>query len=435
TGLAGSGWTCTLATLTCTRSDVLAAGASYPPITLTVTVAVNAPPSITNVAVVAGGGDASPGNNTANDPTVISPLPDLAIAKTHSGNFTPGQIGATYTLTVSNVGAGPTSGAVTVTDTLPSGLTATGLAGSGWTCTLATLTCTRSDVLAARASYPPISLTVNVAANAPPSITNVAVVAGGGDATPGDNTSSDPTVISPLPDLAIAKTHSGNFTPGQIGATYTLTVSNVGAGPTSGTVTVTDTLPSGLTATGLAGTGWTCTLATLTCTRSDVLAAGASYPPITLTVNVAVNAPPSITNVAVVAGGGDASPGNNTGNDPTVISPLPDLAIAKTHSGNFTPGQNGATYTLTVSNVGAGPTSGTVTVTDTLPSGLTATGLAGSGWTCTLATLTCTRSDVLAAGASYPPITLTVNVAANAPPSITNVAVVAGGGDASPGNN
>src|SRR5204863_9853597 len=63
-----------------------------------------------------------------------------------------------------------------------------------------------------------------------------------------------PTVISQLPDLSITKTHSGNFTQGQIGATYTLTVSNVGAGPTSGTVTVTDTLPSSLTATGLAGT-------------------------------------------------------------------------------------------------------------------------------------------------------------------------------------
>src|SRR2546428_13119002 len=32
---------------------------------------------------------------------------------------------------------------------------------------------------------------------------------------------------------------------------------------------ISDTLPSGLTATGLAGTGWTCVLATLTCTRSD----------------------------------------------------------------------------------------------------------------------------------------------------------------------
>src|SRR2546423_1317765 len=100
-----------------------------------------------------------------------------------------------------------------------------------------------------------------------------------------------------------------------------------------------------------------------------------------------------MTNVAVVAGGGDARPGNNTGNDPTVINPLPDLAIAKTHSVNSSTGQNGGSDSVCITNVGAGPPSGTVTVTDTLPSGLTATGLAGTGWTCTLATLTCTRSD------------------------------------------
>src|SRR5436309_1850614 len=117
----------------------------------------------------------------------------------------------------------------------------------------------------------------------------------------------------------MTKTHTGNFKQGQIGATYTLNVSNGGAGPTSGTVTVTDTLPAGLTATGLAGTGWTSTFATLSCTRVCALDVGASYPPITLTVNVAVNAPPSITNVAVVAGGGDATPGNNSDDDPTVI--------------------------------------------------------------------------------------------------------------------
>src|SRR5262249_59270737 len=45
----------------------------------------------------------------------------------------------------------------------------------------------------------------------------------------------------------------------------------------------------------------------------------------------------------------------------------PDPTITKTHTGNFSRGQTGATYTLTVSNVGFGPTSGTVTVTDTLP--------------------------------------------------------------------
>jgi hypothetical protein len=92
----------------------------------------------------------------------------------------------------------------------------------------------------------------------------------------------------------------------------------------------------------------------------------------------------------------------------------------------------GAFYTLTVGNVGNAPTIGTVTVTDTLPAALTATGLTGPGWTCDVPSVTCTRSDTLAIGGTYPPITLTVNVAANAPAVVINTATASGGGDPSP---
>jgi hypothetical protein len=107
----------------------------------------------------------------------------------------------------------------------------------------------------------------------------------------------------------------------------------------------------------------------------------------------------------------------------------PVLGITKTHTGNFTQGQSGATYTVTVSNgASAGPTNGTVTVTDTIPTGLTLVSMAGTGWTCV--TSSCTRSDVLTAGASYPAITVTVNVASSAPGSVTNAVSVSGGGSA-----
>ncbi len=107
----------------------------------------------------------------------------------------------------------------------------------------------------------------------------------------------------------------------------------------------------------------------------------------------------------------------------------PVLGITKTHAGNFTQGQSGATYTVTVSNgVGAGPTNGTVTVADTIPTGLTLVSMAGTGWACV--TSSCTRSNVLVAGASYPTITVTVNVASNAPASVTNAVSASGGGSA-----
>ena len=102
--------------------------------------------------------------------------------------------------------------------------------------------------------------------------------------------------------------------------------------------------------------------------------ANASYAAITVTVNVAANAPASVTNNAAVSGGGELNTANDTASDPTTITPVADLMITKSHSGNFVQGQTGATYSITVTNAGAGPTKGVVTVTDTLPVGLTATG-------------------------------------------------------------
>src|SRR5208282_661277 len=75
--------------------------------------------------------------------------PGLIVGKTHAGNFRQGQMGASYLITVSNQGQVATSGAVMVTDNLPSGLTATAINGAGWACALDTLTCARSDALAA----------------------------------------------------------------------------------------------------------------------------------------------------------------------------------------------------------------------------------------------------------------------------------------------
>ncbi|TDT94085.1 putative repeat protein (TIGR01451 family) [Streptomyces sp. 846.5] len=108
----------------------------------------------------------------------------------------------------------------------------------------------------------------------------------------------------------------------------------------------------------------------------------------------------------------------------------PVLSVMKTHDGDFTRGRTGI-YTITVSNAaGASPTDATpVTVADTLPTGLTATGLdGGPSWTCSLGTLSCTRTDVLNPGQSYAPITLTVDVAPSAPDEVTNTATISGGG-------
>ena len=161
------------------------------------------------------------------------------------------------------------------------------------------------------------------------------------------------TVSSPVgPDLAIAKTHSGNFSQGDVGDTYTIIVTNVGNTASSGTVTVADALPAGLTATDISGTGWTANLGSLTCTRSDALAVGAAYPPITLTVTVSSNASASVTNTATVSGGGESNPANNTVDDLTAInaamlfvSPSSEFDFDGIEGGPFSPSSQ--IYSLT----------------------------------------------------------------------------------------
>jgi uncharacterized protein (TIGR03437 family) len=134
---------------------------------------------------------ANRGSNNVSVLLGLAPAPDLSIGLTHAGNFAQGQSGGTYAITANNVGYAPTTGAVTVTDSLPSGLTATSISGAGWTCVLASLTCTRSDSLARFASYPAITLTVSVAADAPSGVINTIAVSGGGETNTANDVASD----------------------------------------------------------------------------------------------------------------------------------------------------------------------------------------------------------------------------------------------------
>lgn len=133
-------------------------------------------------------------------------------------------------------------------------------------------------------------------------------------------------------------------------------------------------------------------------------------------------------------GSGSSSGSGSTGPSTADPPPPPSLNVSLAHSGNFMDGEQGATYAVTVSNVGKVPTDGTATVvTDTIPSGLMLVSMSGSGWSCV--SNSCTRSDVLPSEQSYPPITVTVNVAADASSPVTNWVSVSGGGSASANGN
>ena len=127
-----------------------------------------------------------------------------------------------------------------------------------------------------------------------------------------------------LPVWQIVSAHTDSFGQGEVGASYTITVTNAGPNSTAGTVTLSDTLPSGLTATAISGTGWTCTLSSLTCTRSDALAAGGSYAAVTVTLNVASNAPATVTNRVSVSGGSGVAA---SATDSTTVTSGPPVTI------------------------------------------------------------------------------------------------------------
>ena len=140
-----------------------------------------------------------------------------------------------------------------------------------------------------------------------------------GAATHGRSAWEISTAPVTVPDLTITKSHTGNFTQGTTGV-YNIVVTNSGTGSTTGTVTVTDVLPGGMTLASFTGTNWTCTgTTTVTCTSTQVVTAGNPFPTIALTVNVPLGAPATVTNTATVAGGGETNTTNNTANDPTTI--------------------------------------------------------------------------------------------------------------------
>ena len=125
--------------------------------------------------------------------------------------------------------------------------------------------------------------------------------------------------------------------------------------------------------------------------------------------------------VAVGCGSGSSYGGGGNGGG------SPSLGATVASQGSFSSGEQGAAYTIAVSNKGTAATSGTVTVVDP-PTGFTVTAMSGVNWTCTLSTTTCTYSTSVGAGQSFPAIIVTGNVAATIGTPVTIPISLSGGG-------
>ncbi len=434
----GAGWTFAHSNgiVTAGHTGVLAANANTS-FTLTVLVGQAAFPQVTNVAAVIDGGDVTPGNNRDTDTVPVLGAPNLTIDKRHTAAFVAPGAG-TYTMVLTNIGTLPTSGTITVRDTLPAGLTFTSGTGAGFTVGAAgsIVTATTNAVIAAGDSAK-FDVVVAVAQSAVPAVTNAAVVSGGGDITPIDNRDVDPTPVSGTPDLAIDKTHAGTFTPGLL-TNWRIEVRNVGTVATTGATVVRDTLPAGVTFASANGTGWTFAVTgpVVVATHGGTIAANATT---FFLVNVrpTAQAVPSVTNAATVTTPGDGNPGNDRDTDTAPVNALPDLALFKRHAGTLAV-DGTTTYTLTVRNVGAGPTFDISTVLDTLPIGVTylRTPEGDAGWTVGSfgRIVSGQYTPVLAPGDSAS-FTFVAAISAAAAPEAINTAVVTTPGDGNPTND
>jgi uncharacterized repeat protein (TIGR01451 family) len=175
------------------------------------------------------------------------------------------------------------------------------------------------------------------------------------------------------PQLSVTTSHAGNFTAGT-NASYAFDVHNSG-GALSGTTTLGDTLPTGLTYISGIGTGWTCGAVgqVVTCTSGTPIAAGASLPPLTLNVAVAGSAPGSVDNVATIAHSTLEGGNSHAGNIDTTTILHPDLsgssiAVLDLNGGDAVPGDT-LRYTIAL-NESVGASAGSIAAGGNLPAGV-----------------------------------------------------------------
>ncbi len=333
-----------------------------------------------------------------------------------------------YTLAVNNAGPNPAVATV-VTDTLPTGTTFVSASGSGWVCSAIAqvVTCNRPSNLANGASAPVINVVTRVTGAISGTVTNaVTVTSSTGDPEPNNNTTTEDTEITVGADTSITKVVTPSPVVASSAATFTLRPRNAGPFDAS-TVTVTDVVPAGFTIDSVVGGAWTCGTAgnTVTCTRAT-LPVGATDD---IAINVTAPAAGAFTNTATIAAvTADPQNGNNSGSlSGTAAADGADLAISKSKSPNPVAQNSPTASTIGVHNNGPRPTSGVITVVDTLDAGESFDSFAGANWNCVHSgatpggVVTCTFSGApLASGGNTS--SLTINTIATNAGSLSNSA-------------
>ena len=434
--------------------------------------------------------------------------PDIVATKSVSptGNVKPGDT-LTYTVEIQNNGTAPAV-VLTFSDALPTGTTyvassatlnGTNLAAAAYPFTtpytISGRTASSGAIKAGNANRATVTYQVKVnTTSTPVSVVNTAVI-NYLDAPSGGITSNSTTntVVSPVDgyksvQLTTDADSSGTITEGDT-VTWTVSYKNTTTAAIT-SVQMNDTLPTGVSiaATGgqtvtVSGTGTAATkntlytgaaagaLSNLLATSATLGASGTISVSIPVTINSGFTG--DISNQATATGSSIPTAGTLTDNvdstttglpagitvpagsvvqtattaiDPTtltVVPPTPNLRLTKSAPSQAQAGA-ATTYTMTVGNVGRVTTSGTITVVDALPTGvsvnggasgsLTLSGAQGANWTCNSdgsspQTITCVSTATIAASSGTSVFSFNVNVGATVMTNVINLAKVFGGND------
>jgi uncharacterized repeat protein (TIGR01451 family)/fimbrial isopeptide formation D2 family protein len=346
--------------LTCDFGD-MANGASKS-ITLTGTADKSTCPSISNTAVVDSAVNADDSNDSSTAQITVN-CGEIDIEKTPDNGMVYAGDTATFTLVVTNKGAGTAKG-VAVTDQLPD------VSGT-WTddnehCSVDAsnlLTCSLGD-MAAGASVT-IKVSTTVTASDCGELSNPEANA----TTTNDGSDTDAGKITVLcPDVSVVKTTSTPEVNAGDQVSYSITVTAGGTGDSTN-VSLTDPLPAGVNWSedsadcSISGGVLSCSFGTLKSGEQRT---------VNLTGSAGADVCGTLENTASVSATVDVNRENNVSGPVEITVNCPDVQIVKTGSGEVSANDK-VSYTLTVSNIGDGDAYG-VEVSDILPA-------VSGGWT------------------------------------------------------
>ncbi len=361
--------------------------------------------------------DTDSADNAASAETTVTAAADLSLTKSDSPDPVLAGGELTYTLGVHNAGPQDATG-VSLSDTLPAGVTFVSATPTQGSCSEAsgTVTCALGTI----ASGADAGVEVKVTPQAAGTITNQASVTSDlADPDSADASASEDTTVKVSADLALTKGDSPD--PALAGEliTYALSASNSGPADAAG-VTLTDTLPAGVTFVSATPTQGSCSEAsgTVTCALGTIADQGTAD----VEIKIRRFTPGTITNEASLTSDAlDPVSSNDSASASTTVNAAANLSLTKTDSPDPVLAGELLAYTLTAHN--AGPQDATaVTVTDTLPGGVTFDSATPSQGSCSQAAgiVDCALGTIADEGTA----TIQILVRPSAPGTLSNQASV-----------